>query len=187
MRLNEGLIEREAPGHLLRALRVIDPTAEFVYMGEGRWLLGRLASTAAIRVAGQRLVESCKRAVEGRKPTPLDARRYLFAQLRLNGFQPTSEYVFQGEPDSSVVIDQQVMDWMYHNTSDSELETAVDADMVKAREDARADMLDTARHAAAWKYAFTRSHSVTRFDDPTKARQKAGRTIHKTISHRAAA
>lgn len=176
------MVEREAPGHVLRALRVIDPTAELIYMGEGRWLLGRLAPSSSIRVAGERLVESCRRAVKGRKPNALDARRYLFAQLRLNGFQPTAEYVFRGSPDSSVVIDQQLMDWMYRHTTDTELETAVDADMVKAREEARADMLDTARHAAAWRYAFTRSHSVTRFDDPTKARSKAGRTVHKTIT-----
>lgn len=175
-------VEREAPRDVLRGLRVIDPTAELIYLGTGRWLLGRVVSSAPIRAAGERLAASCTRATKTRNTasrtlTPEDYDRHLMAQLRLRGFQPTTEYRVCGEPTGAIVRDQEVMDFLYRTLSDDAVDALADEDHIARKAQARADLTDEARARDAWRWMFTRSHSVTRFGaGPQRAR--SGFTLH---------
>lgn len=172
-------VEREAPEGLLRALRVIDPTAELIYLGDGNWMLGRIRPSEPLRQAGARLARSCRLATKHRSTLlPTDYRRHLVAQLRMLGFQPTTEYHVQGEPTAAIVRDQEVMDFLWRTTSDDALSQMDDAGLVAKQAAARAEMLDEGRAADAWRYLFTRSHAITRVDDPTRDRVASGRTRH---------
>lgn len=169
-------VERAAPDPVLRGLRVIDPTAELIYLGHGRWLLGRVVPHEPIRKAGERLAASCHRATKNRNTASRslaqsDYDRNLLAQLRLRGFQPTTEYRVYGEPTGAIVRDQEVMDFLYRTLSDASVDALADEDQTHRKATARADLTDEARGRAAWTYLFTRSHSVTRFDNrPQRAR-----------------
>ncbi|MCU1350614.1 MAG: hypothetical protein JWO56_3644 [Acidobacteria bacterium] len=167
-------VERTAPTELLRQLRVIDPSAELIYMGHGRWLLGRVLASRPIRAAGERLAGSCARVLQTRwrkAPLAADHHRYRTAQLRLRDFQATQEYVVQGEPTGAIVRDQEVMDFLYRHVSEQQLDEMADEPKVAQQAAARADLADDRRAADAWRYLFTRSHSVTRHEsDEQKAR-----------------
>lgn len=179
-------VEREAPRDVLRGLRVIDPTAELIYLGAGRWLLGRVVSSEPIRAAGERLAASCSRATKSRNTasrtlTREDYDRHLMAQLRLRGFQPTTEYVVYGEPTGAIVRDQEVMDFLHRTLSDDAIDALADEDSTALKAAAHADLTDEARARAAWRYMFTRSHSVTRFGaGPQRAR--SGFTMHRSVA-----
>lgn len=169
-------VEREAPEHLLRALRVIDPTAELVHLGGGRWLLGRVVSDERLRVAGQRLVKSSREAVKGRKPTPIDRRRHLVGQLRLHGFQPTAEFFYAGEPTSRIVREQELMQWLWIRSNRYDMERMADAEQEERKAKAEAELADEALHRDAFRYLTTMSHSVKRYGPPLGA--PSGRTRH---------
>lgn len=175
--------ERAAPGHLLRALRVTDPTAELLYMGDGVWWLGRIAPNRNIEQAGQRLAASCRRVErKGRKLVPEDRRRWMVAQARLAGFQATQEYHVVGEPTAAIVRDQEVMDFLHRTLSDEDRDRMADEDFVRAKAQAHADLTDDARGRDAWKYMFTRSHAVRRLDSPERYRPRAGRTLIRSVA-----
>jgi hypothetical protein len=110
-----------------------------------------------------------------------DIERIRVAQLRLAGFVVTAEYILKGDPDSAIVNDQRCMDWMFRTMSDDEVDTAFHAEKEAERVEAHADLVDPARANAGWKYAFTRSHSVTRYDAPTSRRARSGFRIEKVI------
>lgn len=177
-------VERTAPSELLRALRVIDPTAELVYFGAGRWRLGHLVpEDRRIAKAGQRLLASCARVLKVRKrPSVEDYQRHLFGKCRLFGFVPTAEYEVLGEPTAAIVRDQEVMDFLYRTVSAQEADAMYDHDELQRKAHADAMLTDEHRARDAWRYAFTRSHAVTRFDDPTRRQHRSGRTLQRAIA-----
>ena len=62
--------ERTPPDHVVRGLRALDPAAELVYMGYGKWYLGRFVSDRRIYESGVRLKASTLRAIENAPPPP---------------------------------------------------------------------------------------------------------------------
>ncbi len=159
-RLNFPVL-RTPPSDVVRLLREVDPTAELVYFGRGRWILGAIVRRSDLRGQCERIVDS---ALETLKKTEwrylhrFDYRttaRLQFALLGLQGFRPIAEYVFQGPPDSRVVDDFRRRDWLYRNMRDVDYHTAADAAIAKPRLEAHADLVDPARARDSHHYLTT--------------------------------
>ena len=152
---------REAPPHVLAGLRTLDPSAELVWIERDRWLLGQYApeSRRALEKAGHQLRLSTWRSIAARNGviTHTDRVRLRMAELKLNCFRFTTEY-YIALPDSAVVHDQRVMDWMYKHLSDNAIDSALNEDYERELAAARDDLTDTERARAAYKYLFTLSH-----------------------------
>lgn len=189
-------VEREAPGLLLRALRVIDPTAELLYLGRGRWLLGQVVSDRRIVKVGTRALRAnrgASRAYENLKlrgklsTAQIAAAEHdlkandILARARMLGFRPTSEYTVIGEPSGAIVRDQEVMEYLYRHLTANETERLADEDATERADSAQKQLQDDGRARDAWHYAFTRSHAVTRIDDPRRDRVRSGFTKHKPV------
>lgn len=197
---------RRPPRHVVAGLRVTDPTADLVYLGWGKWVLVSVQAdkidhwyqktngqwstlrrdAISILVNARRLLELW-RANPKFQANPGAFRRligrYDFALLATMGARPIAEYQVQGEPTSAIVDDFRRMDWMYRHTSDEELERLLEAPAEERRAEALADLTDEHRHLDAWRYLTTRTHTVTRFDDPSKTRgPKSGFARVMTIS-----
>lgn len=171
-------VDRVAPEHLLRRLRVIDPTAELIHIGEGRWMLGRILSDERIRQAGQRQARSAREAIRGRKPNVIDKRRHIVAQLRLLGFQPTSEFFVKGEPTARILREQELMQFLWSRANRYSLERMADAEQNERKAKADAELQDEALHRDAFNYLTRMTHSVTRYGHPLGT--PSGRTRHVT-------
>lgn len=92
---------RIAPPELVARLREIEPLAELVYLGQGKWFLGTLAPTPVRYRAGARKVSAAHRL----KPqNAADMARALWmhyeGSLLLQGF--AGWQIFTGEPDSAI-------------------------------------------------------------------------------------
>lgn len=171
-------VEREAPTDLLHRLRVIDPTAELVYMGRGVWWLGRVVPNRVLRSAGDRKVGAVAQVTRRRRPTAQEHRAHLVGRLQQHGFQFTAEYAVN-DPDGAILTDQQVMDFLYRTLTDGERDVLADRDEVRRRAEAHAELTDDARATDAWRYLFTRSHAVTR---PSVRALRSGRTLLRSVS-----
>jgi hypothetical protein len=175
---------RQAPEHVLRGLRSLDPQAELVWIEKDRWLLGRFApeNERPLQEAGWNLKRSTWAAIARRNGiiTHTDVVRLRFAELRLACFQTTTEY-HMPLPDSAVVHDQQVMDWMFKNLSDDAVDRALHEDTERERKASREDLIDTERARAAFKYLFTTSHYLGRESTNLDTGPRSGWKRHKTI------
>lgn len=158
---------REAPVHVVRGLREIDPTAELVYLRRGLWLLGSVRwNRDAVRKAQNIWGRACHALVYAIARTKIpnlkvDKRSLLrleFASLSMVGFRHIARYAFQGEPTNAIVEDFREMDFLYRHVSDNELFQALDDRAEARRMEARAELTDPARGRDAWRYAFTLSH-----------------------------
>lgn len=92
----------EPSADLLRRLREVDPQAEVLYLGEGRWWLGRVRADSARRPVGRAWA---LRVREG-DGFPFDEARWAalrHALLLAQGWSPISEVTVRGEPDGVLV------------------------------------------------------------------------------------
>lgn len=101
---------REAPPAILARLREVCPTTHLVYVGDGRWWLGRVWPSddprhAAKRREGVAMLDNMLAldplrvgGASGRNRT-----RVLNALLRLHGFEWEREFTLRGEPDGALV------------------------------------------------------------------------------------
>lgn len=176
---------RAPPAHIVRGLREIDPTAELVYFGNGRWLLGSVRRNAHAIGTAEKMVANALRVIHWaiwkvsrkHKIAHVDQRtadRLHFALLACRGFRPIGDYQIQGEVPWAVVEDFRRMDWLYRHTSDNEVDRALNEPREREVAAARADLVDPNRAKDAWHYAFTRTHSVTRHDPPDRQRVRSG-------------
>ena len=153
---------RTAPEHVVRGLREVDPTAELVYFGRGRWILGSVRPDSDVIAQAERILRRAYKLAAFAennprfKVNPANIRRLLgridFAYLGTQGFRFIHEYRIQGEPTSAIVEDFRRADWMHKHTTDEEFERMLDAPKEKARVEARADLADPARARDAWRY-----------------------------------
>ena len=129
--------ERTCPPALLAELRRIEPTAELLYVGEGRWLLGTVrfrwdnyakAARALAKIErdnATNLTAIVAHAEVGRDKATLRAAAYRqsrnMAYLRavMQGFRPIADYTIQGEPDSRIVHDFARRDWLFRVAPDA--------------------------------------------------------------------
>lgn len=178
---------RTAPIDVVRGLREVDPTAELVYMERGRWLLGSVRWNRDLVQQSARIlaraIEAASRASKFAPTHQMEQLRRIrgrvqFAVLGSQGFRPITEYVIQGAPNSRIVEDFRRRDWMFKNTTDTELETMLNAASESNKQAAHDDLTDTERARDAWKWMFTRSHSVSRMAPPGQV-ARSGFTLHK--------
>lgn len=109
-RLIDVPVERETPLEVLAACRVIDPSAELLYIGEGRWWLGSVSvPNRHRRRTGMRLL-----AREGKAAHP-DAGVCRQGVLMLQGFALIGEYE---QADGALVDDFRRRDWQYRYDHD---------------------------------------------------------------------
>ncbi len=141
-------------------------------------MLGRVLSDERIRQAGQRQAKAAREAVKGRKPNKLDARRHLVAQLRLYGFQPTSEFHVRGEPTARILREQELMQWLWTRSNRYDMERLADQEQADKQAKAQAEFQDEALHLDAFRYLTRLTHSVTRYGPPLGV--PSGRTRHVT-------
>lgn len=92
---------------LLRDLRGVDPLAELYYAGEGEWWLGVVKFHSPRRKKGSYL---CRVATR-RDITNWTMLR--IGKLMQQGFGLIARYRIQGEPDSRIVRDFQMRDWIW--------------------------------------------------------------------------
>lgn len=174
---------RTAPVEVVRELRSLDPTMEIVYRGEGRWTVGRVRPNQLRRKQAEGVLTTAFSVLSvGKRFNARSKDKIEWALMALQGFSPIQDYY--GEPDSSVVNDIRMKLWMLEHTSDDQFFRHLEEGREKAQQSAHNEMTDSERAKFAWKYAFTRSHTVTRLDDPHKQALQVptGRTRHATIT-----
>lgn len=159
-------------------------------MSFGRWILGSVRDDGALYLRAGRIARRAWQAMEKHvlqtkvgRPV-VDHRslgRWKLGVLAMQGFRPIAEYRLR-EPDERITFDFRRMEWLYHHTSDDELDRLLNDPLERARADARGEIRDHGRAADAWRYAFTRSHAVTRLDDPMRPISRSGRTTVRTLT-----
>ncbi len=186
---------RRPPHHVVAGLRQVDPTADLVYLGWGKWLLvsvqpdrmdmwykKRNGQFSTLRRDALEILVNARRLLalwetdHKYQANPGAFRRligrYDFAQLAVMAARPIAEYRIQGEPTSAIVDDFRRMDWLYRHTSDDELDRALDAPKEEQQAAAHAELTDPGRATDAWRYLFTRSHWYG--DDRQRQRPRSG-------------
>lgn len=185
-------VSRESPPHVVAGLREVDPTAELLYFRNGRWFMGTVRPQRDLILRATRIVARALGVIArhvaqsktgGRVTVDRRSRdRLELFLLAMQGFRPIAEYVLHGEPDSAIVNDFRYRDWRYRHESDNEYWRKMDEALEAPRRAAHADLVDPARAHAAWEYVFTRSHPVTRVDDPMREVHRSGRVLVRSIS-----
>lgn len=126
---------REPGPDLLRRLREHEPRAEALYVGAGRWWLGRVKTDSARRQPGREMA-ALARAGDGYALAddwePTGDRWHALRQglLMSQGFGFLSEVVVRGEPDARLV--EELRRLMY-----AERGGVIENEAAKAEEDAR--------------------------------------------------
>lgn len=141
--------ERTCPPALLAELRRVEPTAELLYVGEGRWVLGTVrpywpniqkaigtllkmerenaSKLVAIAVDAEVNSDPARRREAARK----SARNAAWLRVIIQGFRPIADYTITGEPDSRILLDFQRRDYLFRvqpdaNDADNEAEALGD-------------------------------------------------------------
>lgn len=128
-RLIDVPVERETPLPVLAACRAIDPTAELLYIGEGRWWLGSVSTPNKYRQrTGLRLL---KRELGRDHPDRGVCRQ---GTLLLQGFAMIAEYP---EADDVLVEDFRRRDWQFKYEPDANEFTASESEPERKQEAAR--------------------------------------------------
>lgn len=177
--------------HVVAGLREVDPTAEIVYFGRGRWLLGSVRPSTLLREPAERVLRSALRmldiALHNEKFTfnPANARRLFgrvdFAVLALQGFRFVHEYRVQGELSSAIVEDFRKADWMYRTLTDDAVDQMLNAPKEAKRVASRLDLIDPARARDAHHYVNTVNIAPGISLTPTLRRSSA-RTLIRSIA-----
>jgi hypothetical protein len=130
--------ERTCPPALLAELRRIDPTAELLYVGEGRWILGAVrfnwpvvqkAIGALTKIEAQTATyltvdytmdtpaaEVNRNPAERRAAAARQARTLAWCRALIQGFRPIAEY--HGDPGGHIVRDFEMRDFIHRALPD---------------------------------------------------------------------
>lgn len=173
---------RTAPESIRRRLREMDETAEVVYLGRGRWIVGKVRPNALVRQQAIRMLDKYTTELSnGARLSERGKEKVRFALLALQGFRPVAEYRMR-EPDDRVVQDFERSRWLWLHESENETWRQMDAAQEQKALEARKQLGDEglAREAlnTAFKLNFGRA-SVK----PASTPVPSGRVRHVTISH----
>ena len=177
-----GFGSRIAPPHVLNGLRALDPVSDLIYLGSGKWMLALLKPSSERRIQASRMLDRLDQEIKHGTSRSAESirQRARFALLVYAGYQVIDTYEIQGAPDSSIVHDYARALWMLRHKSEAEqMRDAIEsAEKRQAQEAAHKDLMDEGRHKDAWRYAFTRSHAVTRNDNRLGQIVPSGRIRH---------
>jgi hypothetical protein len=115
--------ERTCPPAVLRDLRTIDPAAELLYVGRGRWWLAVVRWDWNIVRDAAKVLRLLRQGVtrmeygiawsEQLERAKSNAERATMMRLGVQGFRgPIAEYTYR-DPDSRIVEDFRLRDWNY--------------------------------------------------------------------------
>lgn len=144
---------RTAPKEVIQRLREIDPAAELVYMGGGRWRLGRVVPSRDRTRKGTLLL-----MWESRMPAEKqDGTNLRIGRLAQQGFGSIAEYQVQGEPGAQIVEDFRLRDFNFRTNSEATFqarlaESAGDTAAIE-KENRIMDWLDV-QAPDVWRHAF---------------------------------
>lgn len=170
---------REAPSHIRRGLRDLDATAELLYMGDGRWMVGRVRPNVHThRIATTMLDTFTRNLSQGQQLSPRGKAKARFALLALQGFRPVAEYRMN-QPDWRIVEDFRVSQWrMLHEDPDALLDDMEAREQAK-KDAARAEIADEYRAKDAHRFLVTSNFGYASPSVAKPAPQpKAGRVRH---------
>lgn len=172
---------RTAPEHVRRGLRELDPTAEVIHLGAGRWIVGRVRPTVHARRTAERMLETFETALSnGAKMSPRGREKARFALLALQGFRPVAEYRLR-DLDWRVVEDFRVSQWrMLHEDADRLLD-AMEAEEEAQRAAARAELADEHRAREAHRFLTTSNFGYATPSVAKPAPQPAAGRVRHTI------
>lgn len=172
---------REAPPDVRRRLRELDATAEVIYLGRGRWMVGKVRPNEHVRARAVRMLDEFHNNVStGKRLSERGKEKVRFALLALQGFRPVAEYTMP-EPDGSVVQDFARSRWLWLHTSDNELWRQLEGDMDRPGEEARKAIGDEGLAREAINHAFKLNFGRASIASTTTP-VGSGRTRHITIS-----
>jgi hypothetical protein len=103
---------RTAPAALIAQLREIDPRAELIDYGQGRWYLGVYNPNRARVEAAQRRLAFLTRFPQA----PADD--VVYDRLAAAGFRPIECFRIQGEPGAEIVRWFRRADWVWRHQAD---------------------------------------------------------------------
>lgn len=116
---------RTAPPELTRGLKEVDPSAELIYMGDGRWDLLRLRPKNDVRlgVASMMLATAYRACQLGKLGEAGWYRALRFARLLREGYVVFGRYRLDHDPDWRIVHDFRRAMWEYaHDHNDEAIE-----------------------------------------------------------------
>lgn len=153
--------ERVAPTAVRQRLRNIEPAAELIYVGNGKWWVGRMEPHTDLARAGQQKVRAANRLTAQREVSPETAMLYRVGRLQQEGFRMLAEY--EGDPDGRMVQDLEVADylWRAHATF-QRWQAAMESGTEEEKAKAKADLLSYDRAKDAWNYMFKGTFAATR-------------------------
>lgn len=159
---------REAPEHVLRGLRTVDPDAELLYWGlrpdeqakeptlRSVWVLGTVRRTRTRLLAGIRLMEAQERL--GPRG---DRDAWQIGKLLSQGFATVAFYPTD-VPTWAVVHDFQKRDWLYRFAFDEEFERSADVSEGLPQLEQRIKYLTDRNDSEGrdiWRYTFGKRRS----------------------------
>jgi len=145
---------RTAPEDIRRRLREIDPTVEVIYLGRGRWIVGKVRPNQHVRARAIRMLDEFHRNLQNKKKlSERGKEKVLFALLALQGFRPVADYTMP-EPDGTVVKDFERSRFLWLHTSENELWRQLDGEMDRPGEEARKVLGDPSLAREALSRAF---------------------------------
>lgn len=165
---------RLPPPEVVRGLREVDPRAELVYIGDGRWLLGKVQEDREKRIRAVKAMDVWLDLITRFDPTDHEQSlsellpglfdRWNEKRLQLQGFQPLPVVFFMEMPDSSIVELFRRSDWIWKyawREYERELEEEIDgsSDLSSKRSEMKARFNQI--HRSVWKHAFKRPVSRT--------------------------
>src|SRR5690348_15046385 len=95
---------RTAPEEIRRRLRLMDSTAEVLYLGWSTWYVGKVRRNAETYRIACRMLSNYWAMSAAKRATPRGVRRYHFALACLQGFRPVAQYTLR-DLDGRVVKD----------------------------------------------------------------------------------
>lgn len=139
---------RDAPRDILAALRDVDPTADLYYLGDGKWVVGRVRPTVERYRGGALLYEQALRAAAHGEIRSEEQwyRRLRSARLTMQGFARVAMYEYPGDPDWRLVREfREAVWWANNDRHDDEINRRADLADHQQRRDARASLMDDAK------------------------------------------
>lgn len=144
---------REAPSDVVRRLRELDPTADVIYLGWGRWNVGKVRPTSMSVAIAQRMLATYWAMSAKARNTRRGIQRYRFAEACAQGFRPVAEYTMK-DLDGRVVKDFQESQYRMLNARTDLLDDWERAEQAE-REARRLELIDENRARDTIRYVKT--------------------------------
>ena len=166
---------RTAPPELVRQLRLIEPSAELVWLRRGQWCLGTVKRDTMHVAVAQRSYEILTKAGEAidRSNTPAEFReqavriygdKIAFQRLKMQGFVDQVTFAPMSDAQMGLIVRWlKEAKWVKQHAFNQMMNAMEHSLDVNPESDAKMkELTDTARLTDAWRHGFRRPKSFTR-------------------------